>query len=435
MTNIEKTKKLIWNLFDILRGTVGYYDLYSSATHLIFLKYLVSYSDRLDTLNVESFKALASFKRKYDNAKNGTEPLETGDINELFHVLDSNYVFHDMKLSDSIRTYDEIFRNQMYQRRILMALEEVDFESDNDFLGSFFEYLVMECGRDARMTGESVTSKSIRELVSALLSVNKNDRFLNCFSGFSSITLNIKEFGTYTGYEINQRTFIVSKMLLIMRGMEYANIINEDFLISDTHESANKIFSDGPISMKYDNPGLQYYFNVKTKDADLLILYKVLDSLMMNGTAAIVVPGKVLFSENNSFKEMRDKFVDNGIKALIALPPLWSGLSIPTNLLIVEKGYTGDVEFVDAKDFGSKMKGRTNVVLSSEEVSRIVEAVNNKETINNFCVSASRQKVKEVNSWQPHQYIEMVPANSFRDINEIDTELDSLYEELKNNLK
>lgn len=435
MANIEKTKKLVWNLFDSLRGTVGYYDLYSSATHLLFLKYLVSYSDRFDTLNVESFKALATFKRKYDNAKNGFEPLEEKDIKDLFNILDSNYLFHDMKLSDSIRTYDEIFRNQMNQRHILMALDEVDFESDDDFLGSFFEYLIMECARDARRTGVAVTSKSLRELAAGLLAVNKDDRFLNCFSGFSSITLNIKEFGTYTGYEINQRTFIVSKMLLIMRGIDYARIINEDFLISDTHESADKIFADGPIGMKYSNPGLQHYFNVKTKDADLIILYKVLDSLKKSGTAVIVVPSKVLFSENNSYKEMRNKFVNSGLKAVIALPALWPGLSIPTNLLVVEKGYDGNIEFVNAKDFGSRVKGNANVVLSNDEILRIIEAVNDEKSENNFCASSERERVREINSWQPNQFIEMVPEVNFRDTKDIDSELNSLYEQLKNNLK
>lgn len=423
----------LWNLISTFKGRVGYYDSFSSITHLFFLKYLVSYSDRFDNLTINSYKALTNFKRKLDTAKNGGEPLLISDFSDLFYTLDSEKLLSDMKLVDSLRKYDELFRNVDSQRALLRALEDINFESDNDFIGNFFELLVQECSRDARMTGESVSSKSLRDLSAALLNVSAEDDFLNCFSGYSSITLNIKDYKRYTGYEINKSTFMVSKMLLIMRGFKNTYLYNEDFLMSNVHESADKVFSDGPISMKYDNPVVQRELNVNTKDGDLLILYKVLDSIKVGGLGVIAVPGRVLFSDSNSYKDMRNKYVVNGLKGVISLPPLWSGTFVPTNLLVVEKGYKGNITFIDAKDLG--INNRNNVNLREEDIKQIVDAFNQQTIIDNFSISVDRDKVVEKSNWQPNTYINYVSENEYRDIKEIDSELNSLYKELMDNIK
>ena len=428
----ERYSRQLYRLFDALLLSVGFYDLYSNATHLLFLKYLITYSDRLPNLTIDSFKALITFKRKYDNAKTGFEPLNSFDLRDLFLQLDKDSVFSDMRLSDSFSTYDVVFRDRASQKMILQALDDVDFESEKDFVGDFLELLVIECSRDAKMTGESVTGKSLRELSGDLLNVTTDDIFLNCFSGFSSITLNIKNFKQYIGFELNQKTFIVSKMLLTMRGMTNSTVINEDFLEADTKEIADKAFSDGPLSIKYYDLPIKEYFGVKTKDADLLILYKVLDSLKKGGTAVIAVPGRVLFSESGTYKQMREIFANEGLKAVISLPPLWSSTLIPTNLLVVERGYTGEVVFVNAKDFGTKSKN--NIILSHFEIDEIVSTIKNHTQKSNFSATIERNKVIENNDWLPGKYIEFVSDNELTNFNKINTELFDLYEELKNNL-
>jgi type I restriction-modification system DNA methylase subunit len=60
--------------------------------------------------------------------------------------------------------------------------------------------------------------------------------------------------------------------------------------------------------MKYDNPLVTkqpWFKEINTKDGDLLILYKVLDSIKEGGRAVIAVPGRVLFSNHPSYEKLR----------------------------------------------------------------------------------------------------------------------------------
>ena len=141
MAIIDKSQRQMFDLFDSLRGSVGYYNLFSNAIHLIFLKYLMSFSDRFENLGLESYKAISAFKRKYDIARNGGEPLEPWDVDELIRTLDSEYVFKDIRLSDSLRVYDTLFGDRANQRIILRILDEIDVEFSEEFLVNFFEVL------------------------------------------------------------------------------------------------------------------------------------------------------------------------------------------------------------------------------------------------------------------------------------------------------
>lgn len=437
MAIIDKSQRQMFDLFDSLRGSVGYYNLFSNAIHLIFLKYLMSFSDRFENLGIESYKAISAFKRKYDIARNGGESLEPWDVDELIRTLDSEYVFKDIRLSDSLRVYDTLFGDRTNQRIIFRILDEIDVEFSEEFLINFFEVLIQRCSRDVRATGESTTSKYLREIAVKILDIQPVDTVLNCFAGFSTFALNMPKDIRYIGYELNTDAYVISKMLLTMLGIRGAELFNQDFLLSDTRECANKVFSDGPINMRYDNPTVEWTpwaKGLKTKDGNLLILYKVLDSIRFNGTAVIAVPGKVLFSNHPSYIELRRRYLAEGLKAIVSLPPLWSGTVINTNLLVVEKGYNGPVEFIDAQNIGVKDRAR-NVVLSKDDIDKIYDAYKNQVEIPGFSRLVKHMEINEKDSWQPTLFVEPIIEKTTKNVEDIDAELNSLYEELKNNLK
>lgn len=438
MTNIDKTQKQIFDLFNSLRGNVGYYNLFSNAVHLIFLKYLISFSDRFENLGIESYKAISAFKRKYDIARNGGEPLQQWDVDNLIRTLDSEYLFKDIRLSDSLRVYDTLFCDTSNQRAILRFLDDIDVEFSEEFLANFFEVLIQRCSRDVRATGESITSKYLREIAVKLLDIKPVDTVLNCFAGFSTLALSTPKDIHYIGYELNADAYVISKMLLTMLGVDYPEVYNQDFLLSETKECANKVFCDGPINMRYGNHYLMEFApwakGLKTKEGNLLILYKVLDSIKSGGVAAIAVPGKVLFSNHPSYIELRKNYLNSGLKAVISLPPLWSGTAINTNLLVVEKGYNGPVEFIDAQNIGIKDRMR-NVVMSEDDINKIYDAYKNQSNIPGFSRLVKHVEINEKESWQPALFVESVVEKEIRSVEDIDSELNSLYEELRNNLK
>jgi len=432
MLDIEKTNRQLLRLIDSLRLRIGAYNLYSNIVYLLFLKYIVSYSDQLDLYNVESYKIVSVFKRKYDSARVGAEPLRPEDIYEVLRTLDEDPILGSVHFVDSFRNYSEIFSNVEIQRDILRALDDFDVQCDKEYLGNFLELLIYRCIGDVRKTGLSMTNKSLRSLTAMLLDVKENETYLDCYCGFSSTLFDVEKYGSYIGYEINPETALVSKMNLIMLGMKNYNIIAGDFLDEDTHEIADKVFSDGPISLYGNKPYLCDKFGVQTKDLDLLSLYKVLDSTKIGGTAVITVPAKVLFSNSKGYQDLRKRFIEEGLKAVISLPALWPGVSINTNLLVIEKGYKGNVEFIEAKNLG--VSDRRNVSLPIDVIRKIAIAVKERADVQGFSKSEDWRTVMCNGTWLPSKYIEQIVVNNYRSVDKIDDELSDLYAELKKNL-
>ena len=58
--------KNLLTFFNQLRGTIGYYNFYSNAIKLIFIKYLLTFSDQLDIKDIKSYKAISEFYGSLD---------------------------------------------------------------------------------------------------------------------------------------------------------------------------------------------------------------------------------------------------------------------------------------------------------------------------------------------------------------------------------
>lgn len=426
---IDNERK-IYKLVDALRFRMGAYNLFSNIVYLLFLKFIVAYSDRLELSSLEAYKTLSTFKRKYDLARVGNEYLRPEDIYDVLSALDSDPKLGALHLTDAAKNYHEIFSDERVQREVLNLLDE--FDLDGEALGDFYEFLLQRCVGDVRRTGEFVTSKSLRLLAKELLEVKSNETYMDCYSGFSSTLLDIGDYGNYLGYEINPETALVSKMNLMIHQKSNYDIIVENFLEADTHEVADKIFSDGPINLVVDRPDLCVKFDVQTRDLDVLSIFKIADSLKEGGKAVITVPGKVLFSTARGYIQLRKYLSENGLKAVIGLPNLWSGTAIPTNVLVIEKGYKGNVEFIDAKSCG--VSDRRNTTLPAEAIARISDCIKNQKDVLGFAKSVDYRDVICQGTWVPTNYVEVETKNEYRDINEIDDELGKLYAELKNNL-
>lgn len=426
---IDNERK-VYKLVDALRIRMGAYNLFSNIVYLLFLKFIVSYGDKLELSSIEAYKTLSSFKRKYDLARVGNEPLRPEDVYDVLNALDRDPRLGTLHLTDASKNYYEIFSDERLSREVLNLLDE--FNIDSDSLGDFFEFLLQRCAGDVRRTGEFVTSKSLRLLAKELLEVKSNETYMDCYSGFSSTLLDIENYGSYIGYEINPETALVSKMNLMIHQKHDYDIKVENFLEVDTHASADKVFSDGPLNMVGDRPDLCIRFDIQTRDLDVLSIFKVVDSLKEGGRAVITVPGKVLFSSARGYAQLRKYISENGLKAVIGLPNLWSGTVIPTNVLIIEKGYQGNVEFIDAKALG--VSDRRTTILPQEAISKIADCVKKQSDIVGFSKSVDYRDVVCQGTWVPTNYVESESINEYRDVSEIDSELNSLYAELKNNL-
>lgn len=431
---MEEKKNKSWTLYDQLKGSgIGFYNLYSKTIRLLFLKYMITYPDKLSLSGIDSYNELMEFRRKYDNARNGNYVLMPSDVAKALNAVESCKGDSNIRLEDALNGLDFLF-NERDQRVILNAVDNYDLPSDKKELTELFKLLIDVSANDVRMTGEATTNKSLRELASKLLKVDSNDVFLNCYAGYSSILFDVDEPEKYLGYEINNDSAITSLLTSIMLGVKNFSILKEDYLTANTDNTADKVFSDGPISIKREDiEKLSANYGIKTRDADVYGFYKAYYSLKDNGKCLIAVPGKYLFSSQIAHKDLRKTFSEVGLKAVIALPPMWQGTAINTNLIYLEKDYKDDVVFVDASKLGY-MENRT-YFLTEENISKIVDAIDKKKTTKEFSAKKDRRDVTLINSWLMSNYISYETKKEYRDIKVIDKELQDLYSQLNFNNK
>lgn len=425
----NKKEEQFWKILDSLRFTgIRYYNMFSSLIQLIFIKYIITYPD-LTNLNYKDigsvYKAISEFRRQYDAARNGIY-LERYALYDLLRTIDENVDSLGVKLTSIVDNIDFFFEKDN-QTAIIRTFDEFEIPSNKEDMIDMCENILYNASNDVRRTGELTTNRSLRQLLSRLLSNEKETIFMNCYAGYSTILLNAKECKKYVAYDIYPEAVLVSTLLSIMLNIKEFIIKNEDYLKIDTNGKADILFSDAPLNMKKDDD-YAHITDLEINDPNALSIYKSYLSLNKNGVGAILVPGRALFSTTKSYSTLRKTLAEKGLKAVIALPPMFSGTVVNTNLIVVQNDYVGDVEFVDASNLGVSDKRTT--ILKDEEMEKILSAYKKLENINSFAKKVDRRDVVINENWLPSTYIKYEETFNYRSVEQIDNELKSLYAEL-----
>ena len=426
----DKIEQSTWSFFDRLRGIVGYYNFYSRILELLFIKYLITFADQLDIKDIESYKSISSFKRKYDEAKNDEYIISKNDVYNLLGSVEFLKGNSNVKLSD-IAEEIGFFYDRENQKRILESLDSFVMKNDRDFFRSIIDYLLYDSFNDVKRTGSYITGKALRRICMELLDVDENDVYLDCFCGYSSSLTEVCNTRKYIGYEISNEAALVSTITCIMLGITDFEIHNEDYLFAETDGLGDKVLSDVIFGYKREYPDLAKKYNVPTKDVDVLSFYKAYHSVKENGSVVLAVPGKFLFSTAKAYIELRERITKGGLRAVISLPALWQGTSIGTNLIFIDKTYNGEIEFVDATKMKFGNKRNSFEIFNTSNVVWAVKELWQSEGENNYV------KIEEVlaqGTWLPEKYVNTEKKNTYRPVSVIDDELSSLYDQLKQNM-
>ena len=62
-------------------------------------------------------------------------------------------------------------------------------------------------------------------------------------------------------------------------------------------------------------------FAVQAKRSEVLFVDYIMEHLTMNGRAGIIVPEGIIFQSQNAYKQLRHKLVEDGLFAVVSLPP------------------------------------------------------------------------------------------------------------------
>ena len=446
MNNIE-IKDIIWSLMNSIRGIIYSRNPALSAIRLLFLKYVID--NNVGVTSIEDMQQCARAQKMF-----AMRDVDAG-VDTVFTVLkyiDKAYNLDNI-LSRSIDDYArELFgvdtvaakkgASSEQFRKLLDMLGQYDFEEagkdhiiGRQLVDEFVEIFYQTSDRNG-FTGEYTSKRSLNRLAKELLNVSSSDTFCDFASGAGLSTLAITSDADphIVNIDLNPAIVAISAMLYILYGYSHFNVICADSLRTRVSgASGNRLFVDGPIAAKLEDTETNRY-----RDSSLAVVDKAIHCyLESEGRAVITVPSGVLFNSSKPALGLREELVDLGmIEAVIALPPLWNGTNIGTNLLVLNKGVPrNNVLFINALDIlrnGSKNNARNKGELTEEAITRIIKAVGQREPEDGFSQIVASATIRD-NQYNltPAAYVTAIVEEDSTTLEEIDEELKKLYEELQ----
>lgn len=282
-------------------------------------------------------------------------------------------------------------------------LRNEDFEFP-DLLGAAYEYLIAEFADSAgRKAGEFYTPRHVVRMMVRLVEPKAGMRVYDPCAGSGGMLVYSREYVeehgedaknlALYGQENNGTTWAITKMNMILHGINNADIANEDTLAAPQHKDDSgellrfdRVLTNPPFSIGYTRKGMEhaerfvYGFTPETgKKADLMFAQHVLAVLAPEGTGATVMPHGVLFRGGDE-KKIRQGIIEAGrLDAVIGLAPnLFYGTGIPACVLVLhgtsprDPDRRGKVLFINAdREFTA---GRAQNHLGPQHVEKIVSA-------------------------------------------------------------
>jgi len=307
----------------------------------------------------------------------------------------------------------------------------MDGKQDYDVLGYIYEYLIEKFAANAgKKAGEFYTPHEVSLLMSEIVAhhLKDNDKIeiYDPTSGSGSLLINIgnsvakhidnKDSIKYFAQELKANTYNLTRMNLVMRGINPNNIITrngdtleDDWPYFDENDPAGSynplyvdaVVSNPPYSQQWDpdhkdsDPRYARFGLAPKTKADYAFLLHDLYHLRPNGIMTIVLPHGVLFRGGEEGKIRKNLIEYNHIDAIIGLPAnIFFGTGIPTVILVLrQKRESTDVLIIDASKHFTKV-GKNNK-LQASDIKRISDTVTSRETIAKFSTLVSKATLRE----------------------------------------
>ena len=308
-----------------------------------------------------------------------------------------------------------------------------DSKQDYDVLGFVYEYLIGNFAANAgKKAGEFYTPHEVAILMSEIVAEHHKEKdkieIYDPTSGSGSLLITIgKSVGRhiqdknrvkYYAQELKENTYNLTRMNLVMRGIQPSNIdtrcadsLDEDWPMQKTGPDAgmplyvDAVVSNPPYSQHWEPEDAE--FDARFKDfgvapkskADYAFLLHELHHLKPDGIMTIVLPHGVLFRgspDDGAEGQIRKRLIEkNHIDAIIGLPAnIFFGTGIPTLVMVLKQHRDNDdVLIIDASK-GFVKDGKQNKLRASD-IKRIADAWCNRADIPGFSRKVSREEIRE----------------------------------------
>ena len=387
------------------------------------LGYFISYENLFSTwlskgkdFSVSDVRdALSAFSRLIN-------PTQKKVFDGIFDTLQTGL----SKLGDSAASQSKSIRDLIY----LIKDIPMDGKQGYDVLGFIYEYLIEKFAANAgKKAGEFYTPHEVSLLMSEIVAEHlKNREKIEIFdptSGSASLLINIGKSASkyiegknkikYYAQELKQNTYNLTRMNLVMRGIEADNIVTRNgdtleedwpyFDENDPTQTYHPLYVDAVVS----NPPYSQGWNPSDKEtdpryagyglapkgkADYAFLLHDLYHIKPDGIMNIVLPHGVLFRGGEEGEIRKNLIEKNKIDAIIGLPAnIFFGTGIPTIVMVLKQKRTNtDVLMMDASR-GFVKEGKNNKLRASD-IKKIVDVVTRRETKEKFSRVVSRDEIR-----------------------------------------
>lgn len=454
ITTQEQINSVLWQAADTFRGKIDSSTYKDYILTMLFIKYLSdSYKEKVEeyteryngdeqriqrALSRERF--VLDEKSTFDYLYSKRNDPEIGEIiNKALERIENENagklrgVFRNIDFNSEAVLGKSKERNAML-RSLLEDFNQLSLKpsqlGNEDIVGNAYQYMIGLFASDAgKKGGEFYTPAEVSELLARLVKPKENDRIYDPTCGSGSLLLKVakqvpsKKVAIY-GQERNGQTHSLALMNMYLHGIDDAKIEWGDTLANPLHLEDGKlmkfqvIVANPPFSLdkwamgfagegtndkKFKmeaslDPHRRFEWGVPpSSKGDYAFVQHMLYSLAENGRMATILPHGVLFRGASEGK-IRQQIIDlNLLDAVIGLPEnLFFGTGIPACIMVFRKDRTRkDVLFIDASGEGNYEKGKNQNKLRQQDIEKIVNTYEKRETIDKYSYVATIDEIKE----------------------------------------
>lgn len=290
-----------------------------------------------------------------------------------------------------------------------------------DIIGNAYEYLIKNfAASGGQKAGEFYTPPEVSSLMATLLDPQSGDSICDPACGSGSLLMKCgrlireksgqKNYALY-GQEAIGSTWSLAKMNMFLHGednhkIEWGDTIRNPKLLDSKGSLMHFdiVTANPPFSLDkwgHDEAEADHFGRFrrglppKTKGDYAFILHMIETLKPKTGRMGVVVPHGVLFRGASEGKIRQKLIEENLLDAVIGLPEkLFYGTGIPAAILIFKKQKSdNNVLFIDASnEFKS---GKNQNQLSPDNIAKIIETYNARNTIDKYAYLASYDEIKE----------------------------------------
>ena len=163
----------------------------------------------------------------------------------------------------------------------------------------------------------------------------------------------------FVGYDISPDMVKLSLVNMYLHGFQEPNIREYDTLTSEKYwgEQFDVIMANPPFMSPKGGIRPHKGFSVQASRSEVLFVDYILEHLNLKGRAGIIVPEGIIFKTENAYKQLREKLIEDGLYAVVSLPPgvfnPYSG--VKTSILLFDNQFvkkTDEILFVKIENDG-----------------------------------------------------------------------------------